>query len=389
MFLEMVKKRNPELIDYSVFLHQNGSILPDTYVLDLDRIKENASKLTSKADEMGIELFFMLKQIGRNPLVAKELIKSGMKSPVVVDYKEAKVMMDNNIPLGNVGHLVQIPDHFLKKVMSYGATYITVYSIEKLRKINEVALDLGIKQNILLRVIGKEDAIYPGQYGGFLIEELNDYIDEFKKLSGCNLIGVTSFPCILYDKEKKDFELTPNASTLNKAKELLEKNGLSILELNVPSANTVRTLPLIKEIGGTQGEPGHALTGTSPMHAEFELEEKPAYVYVSEVSHNGPDSAFIYGGGYYPRGHLENVLIDTGDSIMESKVKDFPSDNIDYHLEIENKQVVGATAIMAFRTQVFVTRSHVAVVEGLSKGEPKLLGVYDSQGNKVEGMTYG
>lgn len=389
MFLEMVKKRNPELIDYSVFLHQKGFILPDTYVLDLDRIKENASKLISKADEMGIELFFMLKQIGRNPLVAKELIKSGMKSPVVVDFKEAKVMMDNNIPLGNVGHLVQIPDHFLKKVMSYGASYITVYSIEKLRKINKVALDLGIKQNILLRVIGKEDSIYPGQYGGFLIEELSNYINEFKQLNGCNLIGVTSFPCILYDKEKKDFKLTPNASTLNKAKALLEKNGFSILELNVPSANTVRTLPLIKEIGGTQGEPGHALTGTSPMHAEFELEEKPAYVYMSEVSHNGPDSAFIYGGGYYPRGHLENVLIDTGNSVVESKVNAFPSDNIDYHLEIENKQVVGATAIMAFRTQVFVTRSHVAVVEGLSKGDPKLLGIYDSQGNKVEGMTYG
>ncbi|GEL67627.1 YhfX family PLP-dependent enzyme [Marinilactibacillus psychrotolerans] len=384
MFLEMVKKRNPELIDYAVSLHQSGQILPDTYVIDLDKIKENASKMSIEAKKLDIELYFMLKQIGRNPIIANALIEAGIEKAVVVDFKEAKIMMDNHIPIGNVGHLVQLPDHFIKKVMTYGVDYITVYSVEKLRKINEIAEELDIKQKILLRVIDQGDAIYPGQYGGFLLEELEADMTEFKSFEFCDIVGVTSFPCILFNQETKAFEPSHNVITLEKAKHLLEENGFCISEMNVPSATSVKTLPLIKEIKGTQAEPGHALSGTSPMHAEFELEEKPAYVYVSEISHNSKDSSYIYGGGYYPRGNLENVLIDHKANRSETKVKPFPSENIDYYLEIKNRQPIGATAIMAFRTQIFVTRSHVAIVEGLNSGAPQLVGIYDSQGNQIE-----
>ncbi|MDN4592478.1 hypothetical protein NWF35_00825 [Polycladomyces subterraneus] len=38
---------------------------------------------------------------------------------------------------------------------------------------------------------------------------------------------------------------------------------------------------------------------------------------------------------------------------------------------------------MAFRTQVFVTRSDVAVVKGLSSGKPELVGIYDSLGKEI------
>lgn len=385
MFLEMVQKRNPELIEYAILLHQKGIILPDTYVIDLDKVKENARKMLKKAKELDIELFYMLKQIGRNPLVARELVKVGIKKAVVVDFKEAAILMEHSLPIGNVGHLVQVPNSFLKKIMSYGVEYITVYSIEKLRQIELIAKELKIKQKVLLKIIDDKDAIYPGQYGGFQLDNLSKYIDEFKLLEGCILCGLTSFPCILYNSKNKKFESTPNVNTLFKAKHYLQENGFKIIEMNIPSATSFETLPLIKEIGGTQGEPGHALTGTSPKHAEVILEEIPAYVYVSEVSHNGLENSFIYGGGYYPRGHLKNVLIDTKSSQLESTVKDFPSNNIDYYLEIDSNQVIGSTAIMSFRTQMFVTRSHVAIVKGLNSGSPRLMGIYDSQGNKIKG----
>ncbi|GEK92151.1 YhfX family PLP-dependent enzyme [Alkalibacterium kapii] len=384
MFLEMVKKRNPELIDFAVSLHQRGIILPDTYVIDLDKIKENAEKMVKKADSLGIELYFMTKQIGRNPKIAETIIEAGIKKAVVVDFREAEIMMENNIPIGNVGHLVQLPTHFIKKIIIYGVDYITVYSMEKLRQVNRVAEELNIKQKIMLRIIDDNDSLYPGQYGGFQLDKLREKLKTMRSFEYCEIAGLTSFPCILYDKDIKDFKLTHNVQTLLKAKKMMENNGFNIVDMNVPSATSIKTLPLIEEIQGTQGEPGHALSGTSPMHADIELEEKPAYVYVSEISHNSSNSAFVFGGGYYARGNLENVLIDKEGKRTQSKVKPFPSDNIDYYLEINGKQTVGATAIMAARTQIFVTRSQVALVKGLNSNNPELVGIYTSQGRKLE-----
>lgn len=389
MFLEKVKKRNPGLIDFAVSLHQKGAILPDTYVIDLDTIKENASTMVAEAEKYDIELYFMLKQIGRNPVIARELLNSGMKKAVVVDFKEALTMMNHSIPIGNVGHLVQVPDHLLKKIMTYGVDYVTVYTLEKLNKVNQIAQELGMVQKVMLRIIGENDTLYPGQYGGFQIEDLEQKLDEMKNLSHCQIDGITSFPCFLYSSENNAFEATQNVQTLQQAKVLLERYGFKVNEVNIPSATSVETMSLIKEAGGTQGEPGHALSGTSPMHAVSDLAERPSYVYISEVSHTSKDSSYVYGGGYYARGKLEQALIDNYGKRSQTKVKEFPSENIDYYLEIEKNYPVGATAVMAFRTQIFVTRSHVALVKGLKSNNPKLIGLYDSQGRELEGMNNG
>lgn len=60
-------------------------------------------------------------------------------------------------------------------------------------------------------------------------------------------------------------------------------------------------------------------------------------------------------------------------------------ENIDYYRLLQRPThaadvEVGDTAVLAFRTQIFVTRSTVAVVAGLSTGEPRLTGLYDAQG---------
>jgi len=385
MFMNMVKKRNPKLIQEATKLHQSEKILPDTYVLDLDIIRENAKKLVETAKQNNIEMFFMLKQIGRNPFIAKMLVEVGFKNAVVVDFREAKRMMENNIPLGNVGHLVQIPQMLLKDIMTYGSKYLTVYSLEKLQFINTIAKEIGIKQKILLRVVSEQDELYPGQYGGFMIEDLPSLVDSLNELKHIEISGLTSFPCFLYDPKKESLTPTHNIETVKEAKKILGKFGIDAKELNMPSATSVYTLPFIKEIGGTQGEPGHALTGTTPMHAEKELAEKPAMVYVSEVSHNFKGKGYIYGGGFYRRGHLENVLIDNHGKQTEAHINALPEENIDYYLEVSSEEPIGATAIMAFRTQIFVTRSEVAIVSGIQEGNMKLEGIYDSQGNYLRG----
>ena len=74
MFLEKTVEKNKELINVAFELHEKGAIEPDTYVIDLDRTIENARRIKEEADKYNVKLYFMSKQIGRNPLVCKELI---------------------------------------------------------------------------------------------------------------------------------------------------------------------------------------------------------------------------------------------------------------------------------------------------------------------------
>jgi len=119
------------------------------------------------------------------------------------------------------------------------------------------------------------------------------------------------------------------------------------------------------------------------MHRDFDLEELPAMVYVSEVSHNFSASAYIFGGGHYRRSHMENAIIGSSlsASVTDKVIMPDPQ-SIDYHIQLQHSHEVGQCVVMSFRSQIFVTRSNVAVVD-LSGGQTKLLGVYDSQGKII------
>ena len=386
MFLEKTVERNKELVQAAFKLHKEGLILPDTYVIDLDTLVENARKIKEEADKYGVKLYFMTKQIGRNPVIAKEFMKLGYDGAVVVDFKEAEVMINNDIKIGHVGHLVQIPKALVEKVVKSKPDYITVYTIEKAKEINEACEKLGINQNIMLRVLGENDNLYSGQYGGFKLEELKEVLGELIKFKNLNIAGIASFPCFLYDEASNEIKRTRNIDTIKEAKAILEKEfDIKIEQLNMPSATCVNSIKKISEEGGTHGEPGHGLTGTTPYHKANDAEEIPAMVYVTEVSHNLLDKGYCYGGGHYRRSHMENALV--GESIENYKrVKVTPptDESIDYHFELSEKCNVSDTVVMAFRTQIFVTRSNVALVKGINKGEPEIIGVYDSQGIEVK-----
>ena len=68
-------------------------------------------------------------------------------------------------------------------------------------------------------------------------------------------------------------------------------------------------------------------------------------------------------------------------------MQDAPAENIDYYRLLDappgERAAPGDTAVLAFRTQVFVTRSRVAVVSGLADGTPELTGCYDPWGRPV------
>lgn len=383
MFLNKLQNDNPQLIEAICNLHQAGKILPDSYVIDLDQFKKNAYLIKKTADDNEIMLWFMLKQLGRNPALAQDLVDLGYPGAVVVDFREAQVMMRHGIPLGNVGHLVQTPQAILRQVIEYGSEFFTVFSTEKAREISNTASSLGKRQKLLLRVYDSEDVIYNGQTAGIALEHLPAFLREVSTYPGVEVDGLTSFPCFLYRESLQDISPTTNLYTVLKAREILREHGHAASIMNTPSATCVRTLELMGTLGSNCGEPGHGLTGTTPAHAVMDLSEKCCVAYVSEVSHNFSGRAYCYGGGYYRRSHVLNALVGSkSHQLRQVRVIPPSLESIDYHFGLSDAASVGDTVIMSFRFQIFVTRSDVVLLSGISQGRPKIEGIWDSQGNK-------
>lgn len=385
MFLDRLLQSNAALAELALSWQQDGTILPDTYVIDLDAITRNAERMQEEAVCHGIRLYFMLKQLGRNPLVAHRLMDVGLPGAVCVDFREALAMAADGIPLGNVGHLVQVPHAALGAIVGARPDIMTVYSLEKAAEIGGEAQARGFEQAIMLRVIGPSDTLYPGQYGGFRLDDLESTVDALEAVRGVRIAGVCSFPCLLYSEEVDDIVALPNAATVRGAATYLGSRGYTNLQLNMPSASCAHSIPLVASLGGTHMEPGHGLSGTTPYHAtHMDAVERVAYAYVSEVSHSLDGKGYCYAGGHYRRGHLSNALV--GKSLASSRrVRVTPpsDESIDYHFELSEPCNVDDGVIMCFRTQIFVTRSEVAVASGIGSGSPRLEGIFDAQGHRL------
>jgi predicted amino acid racemase len=111
-------------------------------------------------------------------------------------------------------------------------------------------------------------------------------------------------------------------------------------------------------------------------------------VYVSEISAVGDRDAYCFGGGFYPRSRIRSAALPGGGELDLVDVDPLPAESIDYHGRLRLPPglapAVGSTVICAFRSQIFVSRSRVAVVGGLSDGRPELLGVFDPRGNLLD-----
>ena len=115
-------------------------------------------------------------------------------------------------------------------------------------------------------------------------------------------------------------------------------------------------------------------------------------VYISEVSHLLPDGRpVVFGGGFYPRARVRSAQVLSLARRKEAVRLDVESEsaeNIDYYRtlappERDGAVRVGDTVVFSFRTQIFVTRSQVAVLSGLRTGTPMLAGIFDSQGREL------
>ncbi|MFD8381762.1 alanine racemase [Streptomyces sp. NPDC059679] len=384
MFLKTVLARNSGLVDAAAALHHQGEIPPDTYVMDLDAVESNAALLAAEAERLSLTLWFVVKQFGRNPELIRAVARHIPKY-AAIDPPEARVLHASGARAGNLGHLMQIPRRTLDEMLAWRPETVTVYDAANAHAVSAAAERLGVVQDVLVRLEGAPGSVYPGQEGGVPLSRLDAFAETVERLPGVRIAGVTAFPCVLCDPPSNKPQATPNFDLALTARELLAARGHTGLKLSAPSATSIASLPLLAGLGATHGEPGHSLTGTTPLHAlDPHQPEQPAYVYVSEVAHTLADGRpALYGGGFYARADIKNALLPrTG---VRLPVQAAPAENIDYYRLLDaptaSQQVrVGDTAVLAFRTQIFATRSNVAVVSGLSSRQPRLLGLYDALG---------
>ncbi|PKM49298.1 MAG: amino-acid racemase [Firmicutes bacterium HGW-Firmicutes-7] len=384
MFLKKTIERNHRLVELAMEYISTGQIQPDTYVIDMDSLLDNAKEMLEVAKKSGIRLYFMTKQIGRNPYIASKLMELGFDGAVCVDYKEAQRLGSAGIKIGHVGHLVQIPKKCIKEILMYKPEIITVYSYDKAQEVSEVAIELDMQVDLMLRVVGDDESIYEGQKGGLNVEELEDIALKINKLENVKIVGITAFPCFLYDSDKEKVIETTNIKAIQAAKLILEKIGINLKQINLPSNTSVESIKMISYLGGTHGEPGHSLTGTTPGMATSSIGEIPSIVYASEISHTYGKHSYFYGGGHYRRSFVKNALV--GKNLQTAKMANvlpLEPHSIDYYFELDTCFEVSVPVILAFRTQVFVTRSEVALVEGLHNNQPKIVRLFDALGNQI------
>ena len=393
MFLELLQRRNPNFLSAIAKLHTAGELPVNCYAIDLDAVERNAVAFAGEAARLGLTAFAMTKQIGRNPDVSRALVRSGITHAVGVDLQCAVAAASGGLRVGHLGHLVQIPRHEADLAASLEPLYWTVFSEAKAREAGAAALKRGRVQDVLLRVVAPGDRFYTGHEGGFPLDGIVEAADAVDAFPGVRFAGITTFPATLFNPDTGTAEATPNRGTLARAAELLRAAGREGFHVNAPGTTSISVLEGLARDGATQVEPGHGLTGTTPLHAVADLVEEPAIAYVSEVSHLWNDKAYIFGGGFYVDPVLGEattraLVVPMGSDVSAvlARPVEMPAPQaIDYYATIplghESSVAEGDTAIFGFRPQVFVTRALTAAISGISTGHPRVEGVWASDGS--------
>jgi predicted amino acid racemase len=386
MFLHTLKNRNPAFLHAVMQLYEAGKLVANTYVLDLETVRDNASLIRERADKSGLKVYGMSKQVGYNPDFHQAVTDAGIESFVAVDWMGAARIHEQGYKLGHLGHLVQAPKGVVLDLAKMRPEVFTVFSIRKARELNDAAQKIGVTQPILLRVYGENPLFYPGHEGGFFVGDLVNSAKQIMTFGNLEIVGVTSFPCFLFNEEAKDVKPTVNLDAVMEAARILQKElHIPVTQLNVPGTNSSDLFETIAALGGTHVEPGHGFTGTTPLAAIRDTAEQPALLYLSEISHVYNGRGHVFGGGLYVdpvRGRYPLRAL-VGKDLVQRNAELIPAGAIDYYGYIDGEVQEGDPVIFGFRPQIFVTRGQVAAVDGVRGGNPAVVGYYDAQGNSI------
>lgn len=387
MFLDVLRRRNPDFILAAQALHRAGAIPANSYVLDLDAVTENARLIRSEGDRLGLRVFAMTKQVSRQSGFSRAVMAGGIDRAVAVDMACAVACHTAGLRIGHLGHLVQVPRaEAAMAARDLAPDYWTVFSDDKAAEAASAAHTAGREQAMLARVQTAGDTFYRGHEGGFPAEAAVEAARRINALDGARFAGITTFPAQLYDHATRKVRHTPNLTTLQRTADALRRAGFADIEINAPGTTSVVTLQALAEAGATQVEPGNGLHGTTPLHAVEDLPERPAVLYLTEVSHLHGGRAYCFGGGLY----IDPVFADydvralvgpepTTDPSALRSVEIPPPAAIDYYGMIDATGPTlprsGDTVIFGFRGQAFVTRAHCVGIAGVSAGHPHVVSI--------------
>ncbi len=397
MFLKTLVRRNRLFVEAAISLHQAGKIPANSYVLDLDTMQANARLIADEAGRLELKVYAMSKQIGRNPPAFQTLAAGGVTEYVAVDLACARPIHAAGYRVGHIGHLVQIPRAEAITAARMNPEYWTVFSHEKAREASAAGGQVGQNQKLLARIYAQGDTFYMGHEGGFQASEIVAVAEAIDALPHAQFAGITTFPALLFDPETEQVNPTPNLKTLENAAEALRAAGRENIEINAPGTTASQVLEMLAAAGATQVEPGHGLTGSTPLHAVRDLPESPAMLYLSEVSHIYNGHPYCFGGGLYidpvfPAYDVHALVGPEPEAALANVVKATlpPPSAIDYYgiLEANTAKPIraGDTVIFGFRAQAFVARAYIVPVTGVSRGEPTIKGIWTPDGLMVEGV---
>lgn len=395
MFLNNLLRQNPRFAQAAIELHQAGELPPDSYVIDLDMLAANARLICDEAHRLNLEVIAMSKQFGRNPVAMKVLRGNGVDCFAAVDVTDARAIQRAGQPLGNVGHLVQIPRHDAAEVAGMRPLNWTVFTAAKAAEAAAATHAMGCTQDLLARLYGQGDLVVESHAGGWDAADAIQVADRLDKLPGARFKGVTSYPALVFDRTHRKVVPTPNLHTLERTVKRLHDAGRHDIVVNGPGETSTVMLSTLASHGVTQVEPGHGFTASGAYHAFADLPEKPAMLYLSEVSHTDGDFAFCFGGGLY----LCVGSVDYTPHALAGKTFEQAAGNSVEAILGQNHQVIdfygrlvqpathsleaGDSVVFCFRAQAFYVRSHIAPVSGIQSGRPAVEGLFTVEGRPL------
>jgi predicted amino acid racemase len=394
VFLDVLMRRNPAFLEAAIALHQRGEVPASAYALDLDAVRANAELTRREADRLGLEVLAMTKQVGRAPGFLDALRAGGIDAAVAVDMTDARALARSGMPIGHLGHLVQVPVAEAGAAAGLQPRNWTVFSDDKAAEAAAASRAAGRTQDLLARIHASGDRFYSGHEGGFPAEDVVAVAERLDGLDGGRFAGITTFPALLFDAAARDVRPTPNLATLERAAEQLRDAGFTGIRVNAPGTTSTAVLGLLADHGATQVEPGHGLTGTTPLHRLRDLPELPALCYVTEVSHLHAGRAYAFGGGLYIDPVFDDyrvrALVADRPGLDEAQTVDAsipPPAAIDYYAQLDIGDAAaprtGATVVLGFRVQAFVTRAYVVGIDGVASGRPAVAGIWTTDGREA------
>ena len=391
MLAERMLESNSKLIDAAVELHQLGALPANSFLFDLDVVAENARMQATEAKRLGLTTYLMTKQIARNPLVTKVALANGLDKTVAVDVQCARMLSRYGIPIGHIGQINQIPKQQIDWVVAQHPDVITLYSRRAAEWISAAATKIGRLQHVLVRVWDEGDVFFDGQEGGFRADAFVDAVRAIDALPNLVVVGATSFPAMEYsfDAARMPVQPLPNFATVRHALERARAElGLELPELNAPGNTSVEAFQTLKDAGATQIEPGHGLCGTTiPQMMLGSRYERPAYVYVSEISHHFRDVAYAFGGGIWAllgplfRNWQWTAFVGTTPEAAKRNPVEYAhiEQVMDYVLPLKpaDRCAIGDTVVFPVYAQAQMSRAYTVAVSGVQTGAPMIEGIFD------------